>query len=154
MAILCEISSLNNSYVISVRYQISLGNTESTDGNDFSAQEPQAGGLEVWGQTKVQEGCSHKTDSAPFSKELKRKKSEIARRILRNLLLYTVLEVCVSVGKSVAQSNLNKNLSWDFYCYWRNTDTKTKLRRKGFIWLMLLPCSPSLKEVGTGTQTQ
>lgn len=81
-----------------MRYQISLGNTESTDGNDFSAHETEAGGLEVWGQTKVQEGCSHKTDSASFSKELKRKKSEkkmdIKENIEKRTFMYSIGSLC------------------------------------------------------------
>lgn len=90
-----------------MRYQISLGNTESTDGNDFSAQEPQAGGLEVWGQTKVQEGCGHKTDSAPFSKELKRKKSEkkidSKENIEKLTFIYSIGSLCQcgKVGRSI-----------------------------------------------------
>ena len=33
-----------------------------------------------------------------------------------------------------------------------NTMTKSKLGRKGFVWLTLLHCSPSLKEAETGIQ--
>ena len=60
----------------------------------------------------------------------------------REVILYltswlAVLRICLSSG---------------FYCC-EDTMTKTKLRRKGFIWLTLPHYSLSLKEGRTGTQT-
>ena len=38
------------------------------------------------------------------------------------------------------------------YCYYNEIMTESKLGRKGFIWLTLPHCGPSLKDVSTGTE--
>ena len=45
-------------------------------------------------------------------------------------------------------------LSKGFYCCYKTTWSKSKLGRKGFIWLALPDHSPSLEEVRTGTQAE
>jgi hypothetical protein len=59
-------------------------------------------------------------------------------------------EVLVLLGPN----NLMTLCYWDFFLLHQNTMTKSKLGRKGFIWLILPDNRLSLEEVKIGTQAE